>query len=158
MCMMINRNEFPKIVEQEDIEVFKAFYIFAGKLCSPYQTFEYEPDTLYHAEIGEEHNYNEQCPFDEKERDDYSNDPSYSIKYISTGFHSAVTSERLGELYNKVIVKCIVPKGSLYLTNRSGLMVSNQIFISKEEINKSLEKCAWLSKNQQNLKLQKEIW
>jgi len=138
--MMINKEVLPKIAEQ-DIEVFKAFYIFAGKLCSLYQIFEYKPDTLYHAEIGEEHDYEEQCPFDEKEREDYSNDPSYSIKYISTGFHSAVTSERLGRSHNKVI-KCIVPKGSLYLTNRSGLMVSNQIFISKEEINKSLGKYA----------------
>jgi hypothetical protein len=141
MCMIINRNEIPKVAEK-DIEVFKVFQLEGGTLNAPYQTFKYELDTLYQTEIGEETDFWEQCPFDDEERQDYRNEDARDIIYISTGFHSAVSAERLGNPYNRIILKCIVPKGSLYLINKSGLMVSNQIFIRKEDLTESIEECA----------------
>jgi len=57
---------------------------------------------------------------------------SYGLPYVdiySVGFHSY---ERKNEKGRRTNVKCIIPKGSEYVKDGSGLIVSNQIIISKK--------------------------
>ncbi len=50
------------------------------------------------------------------------------------GFHSALSKKRFKELAycNSSIYKCVIPKGSEYYENLSGLIVSNQIIIKNK--------------------------
>lgn len=57
---------------------------------------------------------------------------------VHEGFHSAVSIERFKiagyniHNYNRIYVKCIIPKRSLYYEDATGLLCSNQIIIQEE--------------------------
>lgn len=53
------------------------------------------------------------------------------LKVISIGFHSAEQAKRYkyNILRKRILVRCIIPKGSLYYKSKDGLIVSNQIII-----------------------------
>jgi len=54
-------------------------------------------------------------------------------QYISRGFHSARKKERFVHSYFFTdVVKCTIPKGSQYIKDKTGLIVSNQIIINKQ--------------------------
>ena len=55
-----------------------------------------------------------------------------TLKNIAEGFHSAKTLKRLiNNLSYYRIFKCIIPKGSEYIEDNSGCIISNQIIISE---------------------------
>lgn len=73
---------------------------------------------------------------------------------VREGFHSYCTIKRGAEIildtysyplhpnHEYVMVKCIVPKGSEYIKDKTGLMCSNQIRIVKEYTKKEIERYA----------------
>jgi hypothetical protein len=129
--MLIELNAKP-IEATEDLEVFKVVVAYNEKenWCrSIYKSFYYIFDKLYQTETEESI---EGVLFDDLDRIAHGFDES-KTKFITKGFHSANTKQRLKNhaicLHQK-IVKCIIPKGSMYYINETGCIVSNQIIVT----------------------------
>lgn len=60
------------------------------------------------------------------------------LKCLGAGFHSALSKDRLYVDGGEVTVKCVVPKGSEYYVDATGLCISNQIII-KEIVSENKE-------------------
>lgn len=134
MCLITNKK--PKIAE-EDIVCYK---IVHKDLKSEIQKFQYEFDTLYSTEIKTTLDIDKIRPYssvDSKYLDDHYADYidecfSGKLTAYSEGFHS---SSKVDILQNRsssiVLVECIIPKGSQYVEDFVGYIVSNQIIIKK---------------------------
>lgn len=110
MCLITDWDK-PRIAE-EDIICYKFYLKYNyGVLFSPYQGSRApEIGVITDTELGE--------PYKPEET---FNQDFYGFNRVDKGFHSFKTLEgvkheanRLEEYYNLVIVKCIIPKGSLY--------------------------------------------
>jgi hypothetical protein len=129
MCMLIEANAKP-IKAIADIEVCKVVHMAIDFCSSIYQNFYYSTNKLYQTEMKESIFG---TVFDDIDRDAY--DIGIDTKFITCGFHSATTRERLkshATFSHHRIVKCIIPKGSMYYVNLTGCVVSNQIIITNK--------------------------
>jgi len=132
--MLIELNAKP-IEATEDLEVFKAIvvaYFEPKNHCSSiYKDFSYVFDKLYKTEMKES---------DDGAYFDYTDRIAYELinpktKFITSGFHSTSTKQRLNDHIRysfQKIVKCIIPKGSMYYINKTGCIVSNQIIVTNK--------------------------
>jgi len=139
MCLITNKQ--PQVAT-EDIVVYKEL---GHNLCSVFQNFRYELNKLYSTEIKEAPpgSYSPFCRIDQNylyetyggfEQLEELID-SGALKIYQEGFHSISLNiletflEAEERCANSVIVKCIIPKGSTYIEDFVGFVVSNQIMI-----------------------------
>ena len=137
MCLLTYQKE-PKILT-EDLVVYKilerdfrayTFKHFVYKVKKLYKTVitkieinSYEDDFLFCDDLDQ--NYYEPLIKD-------LNYKEGEIVAIQKGFHSAKSVERVKQISfysNPFVVKCIIPAGSEYYEDETGLCVSNQIII-----------------------------
>ena len=141
MCLVVHRDTQKKIAE-EDIIVYKELrHIYENVVSACYQDFNYILEKLYKTEITKEtpNEVIHTC-FDCKDAEvlmkAYGDSWRINEDLISyaQGFHSAMSQDRFKELsyYNSSIYECVIPKGSEYYENLSGLIVSNQIIIKNK--------------------------
>lgn len=129
MCLITTQKE--PLIAEEDMIVYKSF---KEGLISPFEEFKYERGITYETEIKESDDWN--C-FDYQDLEYLGNNfPTWTLgeneelKCFGEEFHSALQEKRLSDIFDtKVILKCIIPKGSLYYTEPTGLIVSNKIQI-----------------------------
>jgi len=145
MCTLVKKSQKLETLDK-DLKVYKLMKRKAenGMIISGFKRFPYQKGKLYKTKIAEETSVFNMIPFDSEERNilrkylmEVYNDPAL---YIGSGFHSALTIERLKSnlYYNNVIVECIIPKGSQILRGiDKNLIVSNQIIINEIVFNNS---------------------
>lgn len=143
MCW-ISYKPWQQAVATRDIECFKICELTDNKICSLYQGFEYQLNTTYKAklifsksivvktgkvisyEITEGiHSYSTKC----KVEKDYSIIREGLLNIIDNFFINDCINLKLHP--NAVLVKCIIPEGSIYFINECGEIVSNQIILTK---------------------------
>ena len=138
MCLVVHRDTQKKIAK-EDITVYKELiYLSEYQVGAYYQDFEYVLNTFYKTEIKESEEQYHTC-YDELDAQTLSlayEDWTRNKDLVSyaQGFHSAISQDRFKECWREdaYIYECVIPKGSEYYENLSGLIVSNQIIIKLE--------------------------
>lgn len=115
-------------VAKEDIKVFKIFRrTSSGELVSPYKLFEYHRGYIYYQE---DNNFTFNSERDSFDRSDW-------MLKINEGLHSYISLEDAENNCNweerKIIIECIIPKGSLFYKNNREI-VSNQLLIPYKTI------------------------
>ena len=139
MCLVVHRDTQKKIAK-EDITVYKELiYLSEYQVGTCYQDFEYVLEKLYKTEITKEtpNEVIHTC-FDCKDAEvlmkAYGDSWRINEDLISyaQGFHSAMSQDRFKVSYYTSIYECVIPKGSEYYENLSGLIVSNQIIIKNK--------------------------
>lgn len=148
MCLATRQQE-PKIAK-EDIICYKLVNIIQGKIHSAYQsTFKWELNKLYQTNIREllpqgYGDYEYTCTFDRFSQEEYVQSlitqeeyflkygelPENSVKVFQLGFHSAKTIKRFS-VKNEAISECVIPIGSEYYEDETGLIVSNKLIMKK---------------------------
>lgn len=137
MCLITDQKR--AFIAEKDITVYK---LLEGNMLSPYTNFTYEVGKLYKTTIKRELE-EDRCCFDRRDHYDISKKwPNWpndsSLKAFGRGFHAALKKERLMsndvDTYYGDIYKCIIPKGSKYYVNISGLVVSNQIIVTNKKV------------------------
>lgn len=128
MCLITLNPEI--LTAEHDIICFKIGKLKSDGFVSPYQNFKYSKDKLYNTEISEPTE-------DGKAFDNYDTKKLEELEktflkpiFISKGFHSAYTFERLCKItpnLGDLTGLFIIPKGSLYVEGCTELLVSNQI-------------------------------
>ena len=141
-------------VATRDIECFKICELIDNKICSLYRRFEYQLNTTYKAkltfnksivaktgkvllyEITEGiHSYSTECEL--KRVSVPNSDVLAAEEYKEVEFLNVIKNESLMDCIclnihpNAVLVKCIIPEGSIYFINESEEIVSNQIMLTK---------------------------
>lgn len=137
MCLITNKQVK---IAQEDIEIFK---VLSKDFKSPFLNFQYELDKSYFQPLS-------------KTKDSYSTccsiDHDYIVRNYGThyyekvdegiltvyqeGFHGSLKLKNCEHLSSqeKQIFKCIIPKGSEYVEDFVGFIISNQIIIKEQFI------------------------
>lgn len=147
MCW-VSYKPWKQEVATRDIECFKICELIDNKICSLYQEFEYQLNTTYKAklifsksivvktgkvisyEITEGiHSYSTKC----KLKRIFSPDAEeQKIKYLKVIKNESLLDCICLNLHpNAVLVKCIIPEGSIYFINEDEEIVSNQIILTK---------------------------
>lgn len=135
MCLITNQKE--PFVADRDIVCYKALSESAGSI---YRDFVYILGDTYETEILPAGMGYSHYAFDEEDSKAlklyrYVNEDRLrkmsELGYVSfgQGFHSAKKKTRIKLDYDEFLYKCIIPKGSQYYVNPSGLMVSNKIIV-----------------------------
>lgn len=134
MCLITNKQ--PKIAT-EDIEVLKVLH---KSLVSPFQNFQYELNKIYYTELSTELYGTPCCSIDTNYLNNSYYDYTKSILNgellcYERGFHSCLKL-RLG-IHLKTgdtreLFKCIIPKGSTYVEDFVGFIISDQIIIKEQ--------------------------
>lgn len=125
MCLAINKDEQPKVAE-ENIIVYKSVRVRDNELLSSYRNYIWKKGLLRVTKMEES---------DEKLYADWRDkDINYGfhtqLKFIGKGFHSCGSFIRATEIkqwYDEQVMECMIPKGALYYHNLSDLYVSNKI-------------------------------
>lgn len=127
MCLIVKQGTRIKIAK-EDLHVFKMLY---GELESPALTgFIYTQDKLYETKIQKSRDFNCMDEFDRKAL--LKLFPSWAngvgVDSYGAGFHSMLKNEKK-RLWGTgfYMYNVIIPKGSKYMVNPSGLIISNKI-------------------------------
>lgn len=147
MCW-ISYKPWQQEVATRDIECFKICELIDNKICSLYQGFEYQLNTTYKAklifsksivvktskvisyEINEGiHSYSTECKLKREFASDTEECKAAFVNIIKNEFF--LDSICLNLHPNAVLVKCIIPEGSIYFINECGEIVSNQIILTK---------------------------
>ena len=153
MCW-VSYKPWKQEVATRDIECFKICELIDNKICSLYQGFEYQLNTAYKAklifsksivaktgkvisyEITEGiHSYSTECKL--KRVSVLNSDALAAVEYNEVEFLNVIKNESLMDCIslglhpNAVLVKCIIPEGSIYFINECGEIVSNQIILTK---------------------------
>ena len=153
MCW-ISYKPWKQEVATRDIECFKICELIDNKICSLYQGFEYQLNTAYKAkltfskhivaktsevlsyEITEGiHSYSTECRLERvsiPNTDVLATEECKEIELLNIIKNESL----LGSIYlnlhpNAVLVKCIIPEGSIYFINEDEEIVSNQILLTK---------------------------
>ena len=116
MCLYTKQVE-PKIAEK-DIVCYKFYRRYNEILISPYQEVAApEIGVVTNTELGKS--------YEQPEEYSIFNPDFYGFNRVDKGFHSFKTlvgvkheANRFERYYNLVIVKCIIPKGSLYYSGK----------------------------------------
>jgi len=140
MCLITIQND--PCIAQEDLIVYKSFLKNTDEniFKTPFQFFTYEINKLYETEIKlvkkTEFIGIEAFDNDSIDKSKLDFDVHKYINVISNGFHSLKEPDRIDDdsIYelDLKIVECIIPKGSIYYTDNSGLIVSNKIIITNK--------------------------
>ncbi len=151
MCLITEKKGF-KIAKQ-DIQVWK---ILDKTNTTTYRNFKYIRNVLYKQpiELVDEKAYNKIrhdlfiskiCAFDEidskylKDKHNWITSSLYnpSLIYIRKGLHSIESrkrAEQVGKLsFDEVIQEFVIPRGSRYYTDATGLYVSNRIILKNHK-------------------------
>lgn len=134
MCLQTKWKK-PKKAEK-NIICYKLFD--NDEFCSQVQNFKYEVGKKYKTELIITKDI---CAYDQQaanSRDELLIDELLSI---SKGFHTARYPKRFDttkwDSHSGIIVKCIIPKGSLYYSGLTNLLVSNQLIVTGEIVRKA---------------------
>ena len=145
MCLITNQQE-PKVLKKDLIVYKKVIEKITKPLTfsSSIQFFEWIPGVIYKSKLRKvpKHKRNECLGFDDivynayykREYGDYFNYIFKSKKTIAIdlGFHAALSRKRLEINYfttNKNIYKFLIPKGSLYYKDSTGLIVADTMMM-----------------------------
>jgi hypothetical protein len=139
MCLITEKQSYK--IAKRDIPVWK--HLINGS--SPLMGFKYEKDVLYKQPIQlvtEEDFYNRTewewvTPFDKVAMEHYCYHPDImnpNLIYIEIGFHSFYKRAISSQFDFEDIVDFIIPKGSRYYKDETGLIVSNRIILKNHEI------------------------
>lgn len=110
------------------------------KLTAPFYSFDYEFGPQPQVEIQET---DDRSCFGEIDaqwlRENYDNwQSSEELMGIGAGYHSANTFQRLIDESMHIgygIYECIIPKGSLFYADETGLIVSNNLIVTEKRLN-----------------------
>jgi uncharacterized protein (DUF2147 family) len=130
MCTIIKKGQKPQKA-LEDIVVYKTLrHVGSNRYSSEFMNFTYELGKTYRAKMTFE---SEIFPLDDKEEKAWKDSKNVylkDIKNVGTGFHSSTNKKRLKPLSSdSQLMKCIIPKGTLYYQGRTDLIVSSKIKI-----------------------------
>jgi len=140
MCLITEQKK-PKVADK-DIVCYKAGGYNKQKniFWGIYYCFEYELSKLYKTKLKE----STDCfYYDSEAIEQYGLNPFHfrpgklmeelkkRYNIIGSGFHSAESLDRLKREGRSEKAKCIIPKGSLYYKDKTGLLVSNQIIVEE---------------------------
>ena len=135
MCLITLRKN--PIIAQEDFVVYKVLdFVDENTAAAPHYSFTYELGKTYSTRICESARWQ---AYDELATDAWfyleRTFTRNEIMCIGAGFHACIKSDRTNitkyeatELKRK-IYKCIIPAGTEYYTDGTGLIVSNHIII-----------------------------
>lgn len=147
MCW-ISYKPWQQEVATRDIECFKICNLIDNKIYSLYQKFEYQLNTVYKAkpsfkkqivvktgkvfsyEITEGiHSYSTRCRLKQVVS---ATEKCKELKYLNIIKDETLLDCICLNLHpNAVLVKCIIPEGSIYFINEDDEIVSNQIILTK---------------------------
>lgn len=133
MCLVTDQKE-PKIAH-EDIKVYKVLKDIDGQHFSVCHPFQWLADIINTSELNkqkfENYLFNPYCDYIDS--DYYEDCDKINLFVIVKGFHAFKTPERginwIKSCDNKNMYECIIPKGSLYYEDATGLIVSNQMML-----------------------------
>lgn len=138
MCLIVEKNIKEKIAE-EDIICYKNVDIFnttkGKKLVSEYQYFEYELNKLYKTTFEPKLLTNKvgvlsKVYYADNESEIYYKKFDYiELKVYQKGFHSYKKNYNIFDKDRYSNVKCIIPAGTKYVEDRTGLICSEAIKI-----------------------------
>ena len=138
MCLIVEKNTEEKIAE-EDIICYKRIDKYSTtkgiKLVSPFQFFEYKLNKLYRTtfiprELKSKIGYESGVFYATCEASNYySTFPYYLLKVYQKGFHSYKNIPDEPSFKSECIVKCIIPAGTKYIEDKTGLICSEAIKI-----------------------------
>jgi len=117
-----------------DIVCYKTGCRAEDKFVSGIRSFEYTLNELYEAPLEESFEPEDICPADYVETEYYRGFTEETLRYIASGFHACLTvrgAEQNKGIFADTRVRCVVPKGSLYYKDRTGLIVSNRMIVEK---------------------------
>jgi len=145
MCLITLADKKVQIAT-EDITVYKYLDIseddyIVGKayIKSPYNDFTWEMNTLYETELVIlpfiDTDSDNNILYGDKIAADYyeafmNREPNNKLIVVTEGFHSYFTLERAKS--KSCIFEAVIPAGSEYLLDETGLVVSNKVKIIKE--------------------------
>lgn len=140
MCLITTQHE--PLTATEDMLVYKMFgyHPMKQELYAPHIiSFKYETGRLYETEIKEYDGKHWTCADNEDTQWLNANFPDWwpngcpGLKCFANGFHFATTKERLTRTAffrdDLLFKECIVPKGSIYYLDATGLGVANKIIL-----------------------------
>jgi hypothetical protein len=131
MCLVLRKDTKISIAE-EDLIVYKKIGKITDNTISSYnRNYVYEFDKLYVTDIKED-NSRELQYHDITSLEYYRKLDKNNLKSLGSGFHSYAYPERQEKYYT--LQKCIIPTGSDYYQDETGLVISNKIIITKETI------------------------
>jgi hypothetical protein len=145
MCLITkDKNVY---IADKDIRVYKLFHFDQDVtrdhknikyVKTRFQDFSYTIGILYqfdieHAPVGEYGYFDDKSYIDNDFQGDYYKIINDGFVIIEKGIHSCRTIQRIKclEKQLQIICRCIIPKGSKYMIDKSNLIVSNQIIVDK---------------------------
>ena len=135
MCLITTQKT--ALIAEKNITVYK---VICKDLSAIFQEFKYDINVLYETKIKASEQWDVLGVHDEWLFDNYP-DNSWrrhpDLICLGEGFHSIKDKENAfilkNQLYLSVIVfKCVIPKGSEYYIDASGLIISNKIILKKQ--------------------------
>lgn len=137
MCLITTQTE--PFIAKEDMTVYKILRICKDKLKAAMHDYVYELDKLYETIVQTTDNKSTCDALDEQYLRENHSRWRFDSSFISygPGFHSFSSMKRIKEgewsIYSKEgVFECIIPVGSEYYTEPTGLIVSNKIIIKKK--------------------------
>lgn len=153
MCW-ISYKPWKQEVATRDIECFKICTLIDNKIYSLYQGFEYQLNTVYNAKLSFSksiviktgkvisyeitagiHSYSTECSLKRvfvPNTDVLATEEDKEIEFLNVIKNESLMDSICLNFYpNRVLVKCIIPKDSIYFINENGEIVSNQIILTK---------------------------
>jgi hypothetical protein len=131
MCLVTEQTK--ALTAKEDIICYKLVDEIYGEIRSVYvPSFVWIPNQLNQTKLVQtkKHKpYDSRAAFAYPDPEMFPQLPKKNYTIISEGFHAAKFQERLDS--NKTLVRCIIPKGSKYFEDVTGLIVANQMILVK---------------------------
>lgn len=133
--MCLHTKQLKPFTAKKDIHVFKLVckLLFSDDFRSPFQSFIYTVNEFNRTELLFSKSVSSFDPIATSDRDSMA---SNGIKFItiSSGFHAISTKLRVKttNISELTLIDAIIPKGSLYYKDNTGLIVSNQIIITNK--------------------------
>ena len=133
MCLIVTKKTKVKIAKT-DMVIYKLFKnkIYDNAVFSPYFSGTYTFGALYKTDLSLSGEFSY---FDDISHRAYTKYYERELLSYGKGFHGIKTLERLrkvSNIWNKYCFKCIIPKGSEYVEDSTGVIVSNQIIVTNE--------------------------
>lgn len=136
MCLITEQKV--ALIAENDIECFKKVIIIKDSITSAFYNFKWEYNKIFKTKIVVKTIKldSKSCFYDIASSDYYmTHFSSELLQSISEGFHSFLNVRSVGEFerLGATIVNAIIPKGSEYFVDKTGLIVSNQLIILNNE-------------------------
>ena len=139
MCLIVEKNTEEKIAE-EDIICYKKLNVCPRtdgtyRLISLYQLFEYKLNVLYKTtfepkELTSDVGYESGVFYANRDVSNYySTFPYFLLKTYQKGFHSYKELDEKKRYETGFTVKCVIPAGTKYIEDKTGLICSEAIKI-----------------------------